>query len=521
MLKKRVPQDSFFGSWIYDRIVPKDHLLRKINAVVDLSFVNELVKDRYNPDFGRPAEDPEFMLRLCLLQYIYGDSDREVVANARINLAYKYFLGMAVDEEVPDDITISVFRTTRLGEEKFRQVFQQIVKQCIEKKLVKGKRQIIDSTHIHADAARNSLAGLVRICRRNVVKDIRKQNAKLAEKLELKDIEITKQDRFKKVAESLEAEVQEAQALLDTVTQEMKEKRIKPTLELVKDLELLEKAAIADREDDSKDRLVSTTDTDARAGKKTGKSWAGYKGHLVVEEESEIITAVETTPANKDDGSQLPELLKQQEQAHDISPQEISGDKAYGIGPNLAVLEDKQITGYLSIKGKINPAGADCFTQEDFKYDPETDTLTCPAGQIVTGHRPDLVITDKQKRAGILFNFKHQQCHNCEMKTKCYPGKSKIHGRQVHFSIYEPYYRQMKERMESEEGKEVYRNRYKIEHKVADLARYCGMRRCRYRGLVKARIHTLLSATVSNVKRMARLLYQPPEILPDLPALAG
>jgi transposase len=99
MLKKRPPQDSFFGSYLYDRIVTVDHLLRKINQVVDFSFVNELVRDRYTPDFGRPAEDPEFMLRLCLLQYIYGDSDREVVANARINLANKYFLGLAVDEE--------------------------------------------------------------------------------------------------------------------------------------------------------------------------------------------------------------------------------------------------------------------------------------------------------------------------------------------------------------------------------------------------------------------------------------
>jgi transposase len=521
MLKKRVPQDSFYGSYLYDRIVPRDHMLRKINAVVDLSFVNDLVKDRYNPDFGRPAEDPEFMLRLCLLQYIYGDSDREVVANARINLAYKYFLGLAVDEEVPDDTTISVFRTTRLGEEKFRQVFQQIVKQCIEKKLVKGKRQIIDSTHIHADAARNSLAGLVRICRRNVVKDIRKQNAKLAEKLELKDIEITKQDRFKKVEEGLEQEVKEAKTLLDTVTQEMKAKRISPTPELVRSLELLEKAAIADREDDSKDRLVSTTDTDARAGKKTGKSWAGYKGHLVVEEESEIITAVETTPANKDDGSQLPELLKQQEKAHKLKPEEISGDKAYSSGNNLAILENKQITGYMSIKEKYNIQGWDLYTQDDFKYDPEQDTLTCPAGQKVTGHRPDLVITDTQKRAGILFNFKPYQCNNCEMKAKCYPGKSKIHGRQVHFSVYEPYYRQMKKRLHSEEGKEAYRNRYRVEHKVADLARYCGMRRCRYRGLNKARIHTLLSATVSNIKRMARLLWQPTEMLPGIPAVAG
>ncbi|MBN2240868.1 MAG: transposase [Dehalococcoidales bacterium] len=131
MLKDKPPQESFYGSYLYDRIVPVDHLLRKINQVVDFSFVTELVKDRYTPDFGRPAEDPEFMLRLCLLQYLYGDSDRQVIANARLNLAYKYFLGMAVDEEPPDDTTISVFRSKRLGEEKFRQVFENIVRQCI------------------------------------------------------------------------------------------------------------------------------------------------------------------------------------------------------------------------------------------------------------------------------------------------------------------------------------------------------------------------------------------------------
>jgi hypothetical protein len=240
-----------------------------------------------------------------------------------------------------------------------------------------------------------------------------------------------------------------------------------------------------------------------------------------VEEESEIITAVETTPGNQEDGRQLPNLLEQQKKAHDLVPEELSGDKAYGIGTNLEILEDKQITGYLSVKDKINPAGADCFTQDDFKYDPETDTMTCPAGCTVTGHIPEIVITDTQKRTGILFNFKYSQCNNCEMKAKCYPGKSKGHGRQVHLSVYEPYYRQMKERMESEEGKEIYRNRYKVEHKVADLARYCGMRRCRYRGLNKARIHTLLSATVSNIKRMARILWQPPEILSGIPATAA
>src|SRR4030043_145165 len=151
MLKPKSPQESFFGSYLYDRIVPIDHLLRKINQVVDFSFTRQILRDRYNSDIGRPAEDPEFMLRLCLLQYIYGDSDRTVVENTRLNLAYKYFLGVTVDAEGPDYTTVSYFRAQRLGEEKFRSVLEQIVGQCIDKGLVKGGRQIIDSTPIRAN----------------------------------------------------------------------------------------------------------------------------------------------------------------------------------------------------------------------------------------------------------------------------------------------------------------------------------------------------------------------------------
>ena len=197
MLKPKSPQESFYGSYLYDRIVPIDHLLRKINQVVDFSFVREILHDRYHPDIGRPAEDPEFMLRLCLLQYLYGDSDRQVVDNARLNLAYKYFLGLAVDAEVPDYTSISYFRIQRLGEEKFRSVLEQIVRQCIDKGLVKGKRQIIDSTPVMANiSSSSSLTGLVRKCRENVLKTIAKQDKQVAEKLGLKEIQSDKQARI-------------------------------------------------------------------------------------------------------------------------------------------------------------------------------------------------------------------------------------------------------------------------------------------------------------------------------------
>ena len=195
--------------------------------MVDFSFVNELVKDRYTPDFGRPAEDPEFMLRLCLLQYLYGDSDREVIENAtHANLAYKYFLGLAVDEEVPDDTTISYFRAQRLGEAKFREVFEKIVQQCKEKGLIKGKRQIIDSTHIIADMAVMSLTGLIKLCRQNVLQTIEEQDAKIAEKLGLQDLQLKKQDKFSRKEDNLEEEIEQAEKLLDSVTEELKEKQL-------------------------------------------------------------------------------------------------------------------------------------------------------------------------------------------------------------------------------------------------------------------------------------------------------
>jgi transposase len=505
MLKPKSPQASFYGSYLYDKIVPADHLLRKINQVVDFSFINALLKDRYTPGFGRPAEDPEFMLRLCLLQYLYGDSDREMIENAKMHNGYKYFLGLAIDEEVPDDTTISYFRAQRLGEAKFREVFEKIVQQCKEKGLIKGKRQIIDSTHIIADMAVMSLTGLIKLCRQNVLTTIAEQDARTAEKLGLKDLKSNKQDKFARKEDNLEEEIEQAEKLLDGVTQELKGKKLAVTPTLQKDLGLLEKA-IADREEGAVDRLVSPVDAEARTGKKTHKHWTGYKGHLIVEEDSEIITAIETTPTNKDDGSQLKPLLEQQKESLSIKPEQLSGDKGYGAGANLELLEDEHITGNISLSEKTNPRGEDLFTRKDFTYDSVQNTMTCPAGCVAKCQGREMVFREDQQRKGLIFQFTRKQCENCELKPLCFTSNSKYLGRSVRVNYYEPLYQQMQQRMESEEGREAYRRRYKVEHKIADLARYCGMRRCRYRGLIRAKIHTLLAAIASNVKRMTKLV---------------
>jgi len=504
MLKPKSPQESFFGSYLYDRIVPVDHLLRKINQVVDFSFAGQILKDRYHPDIGRPAEAPEFMLRLCLLQYIYGDSDRQVIENARINLAYKYFLGLAVDAEVPDYTTISYFRAQRLGEEKFQLVLDQIVQKCIDKGLVKGNRQIIDSTPIRANITLNSITGLVRKCRENVLKTVEKQDRMMAESLGLTDLQNAKKAKFASAEEGLQKEIEAASELLDSVTAELRARRVSPTEELKKDLGLLEKA-VADREEKAKDKLISPVDPDARQGKKTSTTWPGYKAHIVMEEETGIITGVETTPANTTDGSQLKPLLEEQEKAHSIKPKELTGDKAYDWGENLEALNSNNTIANISLSKQVNRNGAGYFTVDDFLYDPESVKLMCPAGHISTNCYSEILYNNKP---GYAFQFKPSLCNVCPLKAKCVKNRA---GRRVYISYYEPYYRLARQRLATDEGKQAYRNRYKIEQKMADLTRYCGLRRCRYRGLDRAGIHTLLATTVCNIKRMVKLLWGKPD----------
>jgi IS5 family transposase len=292
--------------------------------------------------------------------------------------------------------------------------------------------------------------------------------------------------------------------LLDSVTAELRANRLKVTEELQKDLGLLEKA-VADREEHAKDKMVSPVDPDARSGKKTGSTWPGYKAHIVMEEESGIITAVGTTPANATDGSQLQPLLKEQEKLHSLRPQEVTADKAYDWGENLESLAGKKTVANIALSKQVNRLGAGYFTVDDFLYDPENIKLMCPAGHISTSCYKEILYNYKP---GYAFQFRASLCNVCSLKAKCVKNDQ---GRRVFISYYEPYFRMARERLATEEGKQAYRNRYKIEQKVADLTRYCGLRRCRYRGLGRAGIHTLLATTVCNIKRMVKLLWGKPD----------
>ncbi len=346
--------------------------------------------------------------------------------------------------------------------------------------MVKGKRQIIDSTPVFANISLSSLSGLVRKCRENVLKTVAKQDTKMAEELGATELRNATPVKFSSSEEALQIEIAAAGTLLDRVTAGLEARKIKPTKELQKDLALLEKA-VADRAEHAKDKLISPVDPDARTGKKGSTKWEGYKTHIVMEEESGIITEVATTPANATDGSQLRPLLKQQEKVHSLTPQELTADKAYDWGENLESLAAHKTIANIALTRQFNPRSAGYFTVDDFLYDPEKIKLMCPAGHISASCYSEVLRYNyRLNKPGYAFQFKASLCNACPLKPKCVKNKE---GRRVYISYYEPYFRMARERLATEEGKEAYRNRYRVEQKMADLTRYCGLRNCRYRGL--------------------------------------
>jgi len=137
-------------SLLYNKI-PENHILKIIISVVDFSFINKLLKDSYCKNFGRPAKEPELMCKLLFLQHLYNLSDEKVIEEANLNLAFMYFLGINPEDELPDKSLLSKFRTLRLKESTLDDIITEIVRQCVEKDIIKGTGVSIDATHIEAN----------------------------------------------------------------------------------------------------------------------------------------------------------------------------------------------------------------------------------------------------------------------------------------------------------------------------------------------------------------------------------
>jgi transposase len=265
---------------VFTKSVPDDHYLRKVKALIDFEAFRERVRDAYSPTMGRPAEDPVLLIKLCFLEIHYGLSDREVIAQAQVNTAFRYFLDLSLNDSLPDPSLLSQFRA-RLGEERFQVIFQEVIRQAREHGLIKNRLRLKDATHVVANIAVPSAIELVEeICQLLLealspyAPEQVEEEEREAERIRDFTSDLRDAERLYYLVEHLRQIVTLAEALVAKLGP-ASEKPDRNRRALERALTLAHKV-LRDREDPkAKDRLRSVTDPDARQGKH-GNYFDGY-----------------------------------------------------------------------------------------------------------------------------------------------------------------------------------------------------------------------------------------------------
>lgn len=173
---------------LYDIVVPKNHLLRKIKENIDFSFVNPMLRKQYCENFGRPAKEPEMLFKLMFLKKLYDLSDERLINSAQTDMAYKYFLDLEPEDEMIDPSLLTKFRKTRITEDVLEEMLRETIRQAIEKGIIKSTAIIVDSTHTNALARPKTVTQVLRDLSRQLRKEIYSQMYDLSAKFPEKPI---------------------------------------------------------------------------------------------------------------------------------------------------------------------------------------------------------------------------------------------------------------------------------------------------------------------------------------------
>src|ERR1700752_337855 len=318
--------EALFHYFRLEDQVPETHLLRLIEKPVSFAFVRQQLKGRYS-EVGRPSIDPELPLPIMLIGYLYGIArERKLVEKLRMHLAWRWFTGLGFDQEIPHHSTFSKNRHGRFQESKlFEELFEQIVRQCVEVGLVQGTHLSVDGSFIEANAAKES-----RIPREQLA---------------------------------------EAAQVRRTVWQYLREgEEQNPGEEPV-------------HEQDK----VSTTDPDSTYATKRGTpARLGYYDNYLVDNHSCVIVGVQATAARMSQETVAAQhMLTQFTHWQGRTPESVAADTTYGNGEFLQWLADRNITPYMRTRDSIHRKNSPFYGPERFSYEPARNSYICPAGQFL------------------------------------------------------------------------------------------------------------------------------------------
>jgi transposase len=493
---------------IFETLVPPDHYLRQVNAVVDFERYRATMAACYHATAGRPADDPVVLLKVGFLQTHYNLSDREVLAQAQVNVALRYFLNLALTDSLPHPSLLTVFRA-RLGASLYQQIFDGVVAQAREAGLVKDRVRLKDATHVIANIAIPSTILLVAQTRQRLLDAAvpfaaEQVAAEQAHALAIRaaTVDLTDAERLLQRVTHLRQIVSWADQVaadLGPLPHDAPPARRAFAAALV-----LAHRILADRHDpDGGDHVVSVQDPDARRGKH-GAYFTGYLLDVAMDADSQIITTLDVLPANGDEAADATTLITHEETVHGNDVQTLSIDKAGFRGDLLREWQDPE---GLALDVVVPPTTVEptpYFMAADFQHDADRGTVTCP-GAVTTARR-----TRNRVDTGWKYVFPRAQCATCALQQRCLERLPHATGRMVVINDYAVEYAAARQKAETPAYREVRRAHPAIERKLAEIVRRHDGRWARYRGRARSRIQYLLTGLVVNVKRMVRLVLRPP-----------
>ena len=493
---------------IFAQIVPSDHYLRQLKDTLDFTPCRALVAECYAPKMGRGAIDPVRLLKLLLLGEHYALADEKLIQMAQVNVAFRFFLDWPLTVPLPEPSLLSQFRA-RLGTERFQKVFHEILRQARAAGLVQDRLRLKDATHVIANVAIPATLELVAQMRTKLLA--------AAEKFAPAEVAAHRQ-KADEIRQSSRDQSNEARLLLRVnhlrdLVRWGDEWLVKLTDETPKEsfTALLAQArkVLNDREPKAKDQLRALTDPDARRNKH-GEFYDGYLCDVIIDADSELITALDILAANADEAANAQALIAQEENAHGNDVQQLSID---AIGYNGAVLQalsddpdGPQVTVFVPPKEQP-PRHPTLFQGDAFTLNEAGDELTCPQDETTQTRSRD------GKQHGWVYHFRTAQCRNCPLRAQCIPEKNK-QPRQVSKNNFQAQYTAAQQRATTEEYKQIRKQHPAIERKLNELVRWHQGRHVRYRGRVRVQIQFLLLGLVVNCKRIVRLLLAAPTAQP-------
>jgi transposase len=441
-------QGQLFYEFHLSEAVPEDHLVRKIDAALDLSWLRSELAPHYS-SMGRPSIDPELMIRMLVVGYVFAiRSERLICREVQVNLAYRWFCKLGIEDAIPDHSAFSRARNERFRDgDVFRHMFERVVEACIAAGLIGGEGFAVDASLIQADA--------------NKQRSIEGQDWR-------KDRDPARSSRA----------VKEYLATLDDTAWGAASEVVP--------------------------KFVSPSDPAAQwTGAHKGPAFFAYSDNYLIDVKFGVIVDVEASRSIRQaEVGAAKTMIERTEERFGLKPERLIGDTAYGAAPMLNwLVEEKGIAPHIPVFDRSKRDDG-TFSRSDFRYDPTSDIYHCPAGKI-------LMTTGTLVNDGttLLYLARKHDCDSCELKALCCP---KSPFRKIPRDRHEAA-RDVARALVGTDGFDRSRHeRKKIEMRFAHLKRILKLGRLRLRGPRGAQDEFVLAAIAQNLRRLASLVARPP-----------